>query len=194
MYKVDVPGKYDIQQLILGDESTFHMIYDQYSEKVYRLAFRFLKDREQSEEIVQETFINLWLSKGKLDPNGNIWLYLYVIAKRLSLNALREICKSADLTKNLLFNIAEVQNNCEEDILVQDLEQFIEKAVNQLPKQQQLIFKLSRIEGFSHKQIADQLGISTNTVKNHMVEALKTLKSNLRYADLVSFIILMFWF
>jgi len=46
-----------------------------------------------------------------------------------------------------------------------------------------LVFKLSRVEGLSHKEIAEQLNISPNTVKNHMVEALKTLKSHLKYAD-----------
>lgn len=180
----------DIQQLISGDESAFRMIYDQYSDKLYKLAFRFLKDREQSEEIVQETFIKLWLSREKLDPNGNIWLYLYVIGKRLSLNKLREIYKSTDLTRQLLLYIKEAKNNTEEDILVYDLEQFTEKIINLLPRQQQLIYKLSRREGYSHKEIADQLHISPNTVKNHMVEALKTLKSHLKYADMINLILL----
>ena len=88
-----------IHQLIAGDESAFTAIYELYGEKVYRLAFRFLKDRQQSEEIVQETFINLWLSREKLNPEGNMWLYLYVISKRLSLNALRQVGKSSVLVE-----------------------------------------------------------------------------------------------
>lgn len=181
-----------IQELIAGNESAFDIIYETYCDKVYRLAFRFLKDREQSEEIVQECFINLWMSRQKLNPEGNIWLYLYVIAKRLSLNTLRQICQSRELTGKLINYIATVHNNTEEDVLVHDLEQFTEKIINQLPKQQQLIFRLSRIEHLSHKEIADQLQISPNTVKNHMVEALKTLKSHLQYSDLIFFLALFF--
>lgn len=181
-----------IQELIAGNESAFDIIYETYCDKIYRLAFRFLKDREQSEEIVQECFINLWMSRQKLNPEGNIWLYLYVIAKRLSLNTLRQICQSRELTGKLINYTTTVHNNTEEDILVHDLEQFTEKIINQLPKQQQLIFRLSRIEHLSHKEIADQLQISPNTVKNHMVEALKTLKSHLQYSDLIFFLALFF--
>lgn len=168
-----------------GDESAFTLVYELYSAKVYRLAFRFLKEKEQSEEIVQEAFINLWLNRTKLDPDGNLWLYLYVIAKRLSLNALRQIGKSSALIENLLHQISELQNTTEEDILAHDLEHFTEQIISKLPRQQQLIFKLSRVEGLTHKEIAEQLHISPNTVKNHMVEALKTLKSHLKYSDFI---------
>ena len=172
-----------IRRLANGDENAFTAVYELYSEKVYRLAFRFLKDKEQSEEIVQEAFINLWLSREKLNVDGNMWLYLYVISKRLSLNALRQVGKSSILVERLLHQISELQNTTEEEILAHDLEHYAEKLIEKLPRQQQLIFKLSRIEGLSHKEIAEQLQISPNTVKNHMVEALKTLKTHLKYSD-----------
>lgn len=176
-----------------GDEAVFTHIYELYSEKIYRLAYKFLKDIEQSEEVVQETFINLWLSREKLDANGNIWLYLFVIAKRLSLNALRQSARAVHLSDEVLPVIAEMHNGTEEEVLVHDLEQYTERIIQKLPRQQQLVFKLSRVEGLSHKEIAEQLHISQNTVKNHMVEALKTLKVNLKYSDLIFFVILSFW-
>ena len=172
-----------ISRLMAGDESAFTSVYELYSEKVYRLAFRFLKDREKSEEIVQEAFINLWLSREKLDAEGNLWLYLYVISKRLSLNALRQIGKSSHLVEKLLAQISELQNPPEEAVLAHDLEHYAGEIIGKLPPQQQLVFKLSRVEGLSHKEIAEQLHISPNTVKNHLVEALKTLKSHLKYSD-----------
>lgn len=183
----------DLERLIKGDELAFRHVFDQYSGRIYRLAFRFLKNAEQSEEIVQETFIKLWTSRQRLDPSGNLWLYLYVIAKRLSFNALREISKSAVLTEKLIYHITEIHNRTEEDILANELETYTENLISQLPRQQQLIFKLSRVDGLSHKEIAEQLHISQNTVKNHMVDALKTIKARLRYADLIYFLILIFW-
>jgi RNA polymerase sigma-70 factor (family 1) len=183
-----------IQQLIAGDEAAFDLIYEAYSSMVYRLAFRFLKDAQQSEEIVQECFINLWTSREKLNVAGDIWLYLYVIAKRLSLNSLRQMCQSREFSDKLVNHIATVHNDTEEDLLVSDLEQFTERIINKLPRQQQLIFRLSRVEHLTHKEIADQLQISPNTVKNHMVEALKTLKSQLQYSDLIFMLALFFWF
>lgn len=181
-----------IQQLIAGDEAAFDAIYEAYSSKVYRLAYRFLKNGQQSEEIVQECFINLWTNRHKLNAEGDLWLYLYVIAKRLSLNSLRQICQSRELADQLVNHIAIVHNNTEEEMLVSDLEQFTERIINKLPRQQQLIFRLSRVEHLSHKEIADQLQISPNTVKNHMVEALKTLRSQLQYSDLIFLLVLFF--
>lgn len=182
-----------IQQLIAGDEAAFDAIYEAYSSKVYRLAYRFLKDGQQSEEIVQECFINLWTNRQRLNAEGDMWLYLYVIAKRLSLNSLRQICQSRELSDKLVNHIATVHNDTEEEMLVSDLEQYTERIINKLPRQQQLIFRLSRVEHLSHKEIADQLQISPNTVKNHMVEALKTLRSQLQYSDLIFMLALLFW-
>lgn len=183
----------DIERLRMGDESAFSLIYDQCSGQVYRLAFRFLKDKALSEEIVQETFIKLWLNRDKLDVSGNMWLYLYVIAKRLSLNALRQINQSAELFETLLLNIEQAHNSTEEEILAADMERFTDEVLNKLPKQQQLVFKFSRIDGLTHQEIAQKLEISPNTVKNHIVEALKTIKANLKHSDLMYFMFLLFW-
>lgn len=180
-----------IQQLIAGDGSAFDIVYKLYAEKVYRLAFRFLKDSEQSKEIVQETFIRLWLNKEKLSTDGNLWLYLFVIAKRLSINSLKQICKSTDLVEKLFYEVGEQHNNTEEDVFLRDLEQYTDKVIATLPRQQQLVYMLSRNKGLSHKEIADQLHISPSTVNNHIVEALKTLKAQLKYADFI-YVLLLF--
>jgi len=182
-----------ISQLMAGDESAFAAVYEWYGEKVYRLAFRFLKDQAYSEEIVQETFIKLWLTKDKLDPQRDLWLYLFVIAKRLSINTLRQHYQSANAFEQLAIRMAEIHNVTEEEIIAHDLEQFTQKILQKLPKQQQQIFKMSRLEGLTHKEIAERLRISPNTVKNHMVEALKTLKSYLKYADFMCLILLYFY-
>lgn len=184
----------DIKLLRSGDEAAFARIYKQFSTQVYQLAFRFLKDKAQSEEIVQETFIKLWLNKEKLDKEGNLWLYLYVIAKRLSLNALRKIGQSEELFAQLLINIKEAHNHTEEDILAADMERFTEMVLAKLPNQQRIIFRLSRVEGLTHLQIAEKLQISPNTVKNHMVSALKTIEASLKRTDLIYFIALLFFF
>lgn len=174
-----------IQQLINGDEESFSIVYRQYAEKVYRLAYRFLKDARQSEEIVQETFINLWLSRLKLNIEGDLWLYVFVIAKRNSINALRKVIRSEELLARFYLNIAAAGNTSEEEVYAYDLEKFTNTVIDNLPRQQQLVFKLSRTDGLSHQQIAEQLQISPNTVKNHLVGALKTLRIQLKYAGIL---------
>jgi len=169
-----------IRRLIAGDEAAFREVYDCHGEQVYQLAFRFLKDTAWSEEVVQDVFLKLWLNREGLDEQGNIWLYLYVIAKRLCLNKLREVRKSAVLLEQLMRNMETADNLSEEQLMADELERHAQHVISRLPKQQQLIFKLSREDGLTHNEIAQKLGLSPNTVKNHMVQALKTLKSALQ--------------
>lgn len=181
---------YTIEKLIAGEVAAFDLLYAAYAKPVYQLAFRFLKNKEQSEEIVQETFINLWQSRARLDACGNIWNYLYVIAKRLCLNQLRNISRSAVLTEKLLLYIEQAGNTTEDTVRAHELEAFAQKAILRLPRQQQVIFKMSRVDGLSHKEIADRLQLSPNTVKNHLVEALKKLKSEFNHPDFLWLVIL----
>ena len=168
-----------IRHLMAGNEAAFRLIYDLHSGRVYQLAFRFLKDASWSEEIVQDVFLKLWLNREGLDDQGNLWLYLYVITKRLCLNKLREIRKSPVLFEQLMSGIEVAGRPPEEQLMAAELEQQALRLIATLPKQQQRIYKLSREEGLSHHEIAEKLGLSPNTVKNHMVQALKTLKNSL---------------
>lgn len=181
-----------IRRLIAGDELAFRRVYDFHSEQVYQLAFRFLKDTAWSEEIVQDVFLKLWLNREGLDEQGNIWLYLYVITKRLCLNKLREVRKSAMLLEQLMRNMEVAGNQSEEQLMANELERHAQRLISSLPKQQQLIFKLSREEGLTHNEIAQKLGLSPNTVKNHMVQALKTLKSTLQQSGYTYVLALVF--
>lgn len=182
-----------IRLLKAGDETALRSVYELYGEKVYQFSFRFLKDTAWSEEIVQDVFLKLWLNRESLEEEGNIWLYLYVITKRLCLNKLREIRKSATLFEHLMKNIDAAYNPTEEKLMAGELEQYIQKLIERLPKQQQLIFKLSREAGLSHNEIAEKLGISPNTVKNHMVQALKTLKNSLHKSGFAYILVLLFF-
>lgn len=181
-----------IRRLTAGDELAFAFVYKHYSVKVYRIAFRFLKDEAYSEEIVQETFIKLWLTRDKLDIEGNLWLYLFVITKRLSLNALRQQHKSAEAIQHLAAQTTAIIYETEEQVASHELEQLTQKILQKLPPRQQIIFKMSRIDGLTHRQIAEHLHISPNTVKNHMVNAMKSLKLYLNHANLMWLMLLYF--
>ena len=167
-------------ELITGlrndDEHAFEQVFKLYKGKLYSFAWRFLKNRELSEEIVQESLINLWTNRHQLDENYPLGPYLYTIARRLTLNALRNAATAGSAREKLWNELQEAHNETEEAILLADLVEFAEQAVSKLPKQQQLIFKLSRYEGLSHEEIAEKLQLSKSTVNNHLVEALKNLR------------------
>lgn len=185
MYRTIPPST--IYLLKNGDEASFRLIYEKFSGSVYYLAVKFLKDTAWSEEIVQEVFLKLWINRASLDENGNMWLYLYVLAKRLCFNRLRDIRKSKESFDKLMITIEKVSECTEDEVLKTDLEQYLNRSIALLPDRQKMIFKLSRDEGLSHKEISEELGISSNTVKNHLVEALKTLKKSLHKTDYLYF-------
>ena len=181
-----------IKRLKNGDESAFNEVYYLFSEKIYQTAYRFLGDEDRCEDVVQETFISLWTSKEKLDVSGDLWLYVYVIAKRKSLDILRDVKKSFILSEKLMISMEELRNHTEDRILGDELQRITNEILDQLPRQQQTVFQLSRVGGLSHQEIAQKLSISKNTVKNHTAQALKTLR--LKIQDYTSVVIFLLFF
>jgi RNA polymerase sigma-70 factor (family 1) len=173
-----------------GDELAFRAIFDLHFRRLYTFCFRFLKDKEQSEEVVHDALINFWVNRKKVNEDLSILPYLYTITRRLALNHLRNIATSKKAIDELWNTMERLSNETEESILLNDLRQFTETAVVNLPPQQQVIFRLSRYEGLNYDEIAEQTGLSRNTVKNHLVAALKTLRTHFNQSDVAYFVLL----
>lgn len=169
---------YLIAQLKRGSEVAFRKIYEQLHVKVYRFVFALLKDTCQSEEILQETFVSLWLNRQKLNEELPLYPYLYLTARRLTIDAFRKVSSEDHFKERLQFVQSVSTNETEEQILMADLQGLTKEAINLLPQQQRIIFQLSRMEHLSYDEIAAQLNISRNTVRNHLVSALKTLRAH----------------
>jgi len=168
-----------------GNETAFRKIYLHFSPKIYGFAFRFLKEKQQSEEIVQETFLALWENRLKFDESRALEPYLFTIAKRLVLDQLRKVVNAKVLREKLLVAIAKQHNETEEQIIFSDMLVFAERAIDELPKQQQIVFRLSRMEGLSYEEIAERLSLSKNTVKNHLIVAVKKLKTHFDNQEMI---------
>ncbi len=188
------PEQVVLIKLINGCESAFASIYNGYADRVYNLAMLYLKDSGWSEDVLQEVFIKLWHNRAKLDHNGNLWLYLYVLVKRESLNRLRTIKRSGDCFDRLWNNISPLADCSHEKLVAKDLSTTIDKILTALPPRQLEIFTLSRDEGLTHKQIAEKLNISPNTVKNHLVMALKVIKNHVVNHDSIAIHIFYLYF
>jgi RNA polymerase sigma-70 factor (ECF subfamily) len=165
-----------IAQLREGDQMAFRAIYDQLHGHLYRMVFSLLRDRENTEEVVQETFINLWINRTKLNQQQSLYPYVYLIAKRMAIDHFRKKITETDTRAYLRLKLEEEINDTEETVFASDLQRFTDAAIKTLPQQQQTVFILSRIEGLSYDEIGERMQISRNTVKNHLVCAVKTLK------------------
>ncbi|MGO1597560.1 MAG: RNA polymerase sigma-70 factor [Sphingobacterium sp.] len=184
-------GNHVYQQLRKGNIQAFREVFDTYSDRIYSVAYRILKNREQAEEIVQETFLKVWQNREKLDETKAMWPFIFVVAKRLCFNQLRSIRYDVMAQKELIRNMKSIADDHPMDL--RDMERLLQDSVVQLPARQRQVWIMSREQGKSHKEIADELGISPNTVKNNMVQTLKTLRDVFTKADYLYFFIFLYF-
>jgi len=163
-----------IRQLRNGSERAFQLIYEQCHSTIYRFAYTFLKDAELSKEVTQETFLSLWIHRQEISEELPLYPYLFNKARKLTIDIFRRITTASRAQQELTASTLSLSNETEEAIFLNDLQQITTDFLANLPQQQQLVFKLSRVEGLSYEEIAAELKISKNTVKYHLVCALKS--------------------
>lgn len=169
-----------VQDLIAGNRLAFKTVYDRLGGGVYSVAVQITKEPFLAEEVVQEVFTRLWLHRDKVDTEGNLWVFLYVVAKRLSINKLRSVKRAKVAHDGLAQQVTDVADSFEERIFYQELVNLLNLSIADLPEKQRQVIEMSRNEGLTHQQIAEKLGISPNTVNNHITRALKQLKTKLK--------------
>jgi len=157
----------------------FEEIYLRYWKKLYSAAYKRVQSREISEEIVQDIFTSLWLNRHEQSVD-KLSAYLFTAVKYKIINYLeKEISRRVYVEAQV--NIASADNSTEETILLNELTEALEKEIEKLPPKRQQIFKMSRQEHLSIKQVASNLGISEKTAENQLGKALKVLKLNLKH-------------
>lgn len=174
-----------------GDVHAFQVVFDAYSTNIFNLSFQILKSKEQAEEVVQETFFKLWLQREELDDTKELWPYIYVIAKRICFNQLRSLKYNHLAQQELIKNMTLAAEDSVHQLT--EIRNILQESVNLLPARQKQVWIMSREEGKSHKEIADELGISPNTVKNTIVQTLKTLRHTIKEADYLYFLFFLFF-
>lgn len=132
-----------------------------------------------AEEVAQDVFMNVWINRKKFSSINDPEAYLFTIAYNSIYNQLKKISREDHLLTALVEAVQEIQYTTDEQILARESESLINKAVEELPPQRRIIFQLSRHQGLSHDEIAQQLNISRHTVKNQLVEALRFIRKQL---------------
>ncbi|QGY42564.1 RNA polymerase sigma-70 factor [Maribellus comscasis] len=170
-----------------GDMSAFDIIYKKYSRRLYGFVFRYVKQEADTEEIVQEVFVKIWKSREKLNIYSSFESFLFTIAHNATVNLLKKRATEQKYVEHVksLQNIDEAYELTDE-IHYKELKLKYQGLLNELSPRQKEIFKLSREEELSHKEIAEKLGISVHTVKNHLVTTLSFLRSKLDNGLLIS--------
>jgi RNA polymerase sigma-70 factor (family 1) len=160
-----------------GDEAAFTEIYNRHWQSAYRAAFNVLKDEEACLDVLQDVFVWLWQNREQL-AIGSLKPYLITAVKFKMLNVIRQGKFRAEVIAGLKLN-EEALTFVDSSIEVKELKAIIDQFVEELPAQAQKIFHLSRNEHLSHREIAEQMGLSEKTVKNQMNISLKKLRTSL---------------
>ncbi len=161
-----------------GSEAAFVQLFDKYSAKVYNVAYKFLDSREQAEEIVQDVFMDVWISKDKMAEVLNLNAYILGMVRKKVYDAYRQKSSFAQLIKELSDN-PQTENAVERNMQEREYEILLQRALAKLPHHQQEIFRLAREEWLSHEEIAKKLNLSRLSVKAHMKRILRVLRQTL---------------
>lgn len=175
-----------LKRLRAGDMAAIDAIYHSYSKKLYAFTFSLLKDHSQSEDLVQDVFVTLWIKRDQVNPDLNFENYLFTICY----NSVRKFFRRKNiehkvkdyLLKNSPESIPETANT----VICNELMEMVERAVEKLPPKRKLVFKLSRQEYMQIKEIAESLSISTRTAETHLTKALGFIKRELDKASLLT--------
>ena len=167
-----------LQQLKDGSFTAFEKLYNMYCGKLYNFIMRISKGNDYiAEEIVQQTFIKIWENKKNIDCEKNFISYMCTIAKNALLNLYQhetiEFLYSENITKS---SVEDLDDSTVEKLDYHFLKKEIIKLSEELPQSRRKIFVLSKIKGYSNKEIANLMKISESTVSTQLSLAVKYMK------------------
>lgn len=165
-----------ISQLRRDENRAFAAIYHRYAEPVYLHLRKKIDCREDARDIVQEIFLSLWQKRSSLPQDTRLGPYLLAAAKYRAINYLAHHRVSESAIQDLAQQLRATSSPADYLARERDLSAVIETAVSNLPDKMQTVFRMSRQDHLSHKEIAQNLDLSETTVKKQVANALKILK------------------
>ena len=173
-----------IENIRQGNHKSFEIVFKLWHKKIYGYYLKKTASGDLAEELTQLAFIKLWRFKHTLSEDFPLDVQLFKIAKTTLLDYFKRI---ANEERNLSLYKENILNTSEEQALQFDTNKQLEVVLNCLPPTRKKVFVLNRLQGYSYKEIADQLSISPRTVEKHISLAIKQLNG---YAYSLAFMLL----
>ncbi|HLR38630.1 MAG TPA: RNA polymerase sigma-70 factor [Chitinophagaceae bacterium] len=169
-----------ILMLKQGDKEAFNEIYNRYENDLRDAAFRQLHSADDAKDVVQEVFISLFIRYDKLQITHSLEAYLFTAIKYKSLNHIRSNRIRKKHINRLSASSSSTETTPAKILYLKELNQQIRYIIASLPKKCRQVYLLSRKEGFTYRDIANELGISISTVEKHIIKALRIIRSRLQ--------------
>lgn len=160
-----------------GDEFAFRQLFLHWHQLLAGYVFRITESRELTEEIVQDVFLKIWMTRETLGEIENFKHYLLVVSRNQSFDVLKKQLKEQQLKVGYK---KENKLSIAEDNTDENYSGLIEQAIDSLPPRRKEVYLLSRHERLTYKEIAEQLGISRESVKTHLKLATDSISSFIR--------------
>ena len=162
-----------------GDEAAFTQLFRHYDQRVYAFVLKMIRSETLAEEITQEIFLRLWMFRARLPNVEQPEAYIISMASNYTIDQIKKL-----LNERLLLHRLSQETNggsriTQEQLNFRESQGLLQQIIDRLPDQQRRVFLLSRNEGLNYEEIGERMGISKNTVRNHLVEALKSIRQHL---------------
>ena len=180
-----------MREIKAGNMFAFDVLYKKYSRKVYSFGYSILKSTEETENLIQDVFLNFWEERLNIEKDSSIKSYIFTLTYNSAVSVMR---KKASESKYFEY-LKTLQEAREEPVNLEleynELSARLDMIIKALPQRQKEIYLMHKIEELTYNQIAQRLNISVNTIENHMSRALKTIRRKLESYSVVS---ILFWY
>lgn len=166
-----------IQKISKGDEKAFEQLFYSHASALIRFTWRFVRNTQIAENIVQDVFVKIWHHRSRLDPYLNIKAYLYRAVKNQALQHLRHL--KIENRQDDVPDFESPARSPEDTLRDKEIAAAVDQAIAELPPHRRLIFTLSKYDHFTYAQIAEIQNISIKTVETQMGRALKFMRQRL---------------
>jgi RNA polymerase sigma-70 factor (family 1) len=168
-----------LRQLAEGNESAFTELFHAYRDKLFSFILHICASPQLAEDIVQDVFLRIWTMRSDLLEIRDLEPYLYRMSHNHAINMLKKNARES-LLRSKIQSLSPLDNP-EREVQRKETEALISNAIKGLPKQQKQVYILSREQGLNQKEISEKLEITVPTVKSHMTQALRSLRSTFRH-------------
>lgn len=173
--------KHDIEEFSKGNPKALENLFIKYQPRLIIFINGFIKNHEVARDISQNIFLKIWQERKQYRHVINFQAFLYTMARNAIYNHFdHELVKARYTEKQLLRPV--ITDNIEESVFAQQLQELIEETISKMPTQRRKIFVMSRYQGLSNTEIAEELSISKRTVENHLTTALADIRKSIKTA------------
>lgn len=169
-----------IRRLRSGDVEAFDLLYGKYAVKLYTFGLKYLHSADEAEDLVQMVFLKIWENHKHLDKDLSFKSYLFTIAYNDVCKLFRKRKYLQKFISETLYETSDSTTSLEEGIDFRSVLEQVQNIVDKLPEKQRTIFRKSRQEGKSSKEIAEEMDLSPGTIDNYISEILTFIRGRLK--------------